>query len=142
MKVKINDIEYTVPEKEILRLKTVMKISAQEAAQIWLEDEGKIINPEQKALDEKAKKVKIDHGATSEKVIEKKMSSTPKPKASKPKTTKDNPTKEKIIADIAEMLSGYCENVNITNKAKIIEFSFGGENFKIDLTQKRKPKAE
>ena len=66
---------------------------------------------------------------------------TPKAKTEKPKTTKENPTKEKIITDIAEMLQGYCENVTITNKAKIIEFSLNGNNFKIDLTQKRTPKS-
>ena len=78
------------------------------------------------------------HQATSQEVIDKKMTNSDKPKTSKPKTTKENPTKEKVIADIAELLQNYCEDVTITNKSKIIEFSLDGHNFKLDLTQKRK----
>lgn len=138
MKITIDGISYTCKDGDVLRIKQGLKCSTEEACRIWLEDEGKIINPEQKALDDKAKKVKIDHDAESAKNIAKKFE--PRPQASKPKTVKANPTKEKIIADIAELLNGYCDNVEITNKAKIIEFSINGDNFKIDLTQKRKPK--
>lgn len=139
MKFTFNGTEYNVPQKEVLRLAATLKVTPSEACKIYLEDEGKIINPEQDALDKKASKVKIDHGATSQAVIEKKM--TAKPKTDKPKTTKANPTKERVISDIAEMLGKYCENVTIVNSAKVIEFSLNGNNFKIDLTQKRVPKS-
>lgn len=139
MKITLDGTEYTCKDGDILRIKQGLKCSTKEACRIWLEDEGKLQNAEQNTLDAKAKKVKIDHGAVSAEVIERKF--TPRPKSDKPKTAKANPTKEKIIADIAELLNGFCENVQVTNKAKIIEFSMGGNDFKIDLTQKRKPKA-
>lgn len=139
MKITIDGIEYTCKDGDILRIKQGLKCSTIEACKIWLEDEGKLSNVEQNKLDTKAKKVKIDHGATSAEVIAKKFE--PRPKTDKPKTAKENPTKEKIISDIAEMLGGYCTNIQITNKAKIIEFEMDGNNFKIDLTQKRKPKS-
>lgn len=139
MKIEIDGVQYTCKDGDILRIKQGLKCSTEAACRIWLEDEGKLQNTEQNDLDKKAKKVKIDHGATSAEVIERKF--TPRPKSDKPKTAKANPTKEKIIADIAELLNGFCENVQVTNKAKIIEFSMGGNDFKLDLTQKRKSKA-
>ena len=139
MKIEIDGVQYTCKDGDVLRIKQGLKCSTEAACRIWLEDEGKLQNTEQNDLDTRAKKVKIDHGATSAEVIERKF--TPRPKSDKPKTAKANPTKEKIIADIAELLNGFCENVQITNKAKIIEFSMSGNDFKIDLTQKRKPKA-
>lgn len=138
MKITINGTEYRCKDGDILRIRQGLKCSTEEACKIWLEDNGKLENAEQNALDKKASAVKIDHGATSAAVIERKF--VPKPKTEKPKTSKASPTKEKIIADIAEMLSGYCSDIQVTNKAKIIEFSMNGDNFKIDLTQKRKPK--
>ena len=139
MNMNVNGVDYKIPDKDVLRIMNGLKVTAAEAGRIWLEDEGKLHNEEQENLCKKAKDsgvMRTIHGATSEEVISKKM--TEKPKTSKPKTVKENPTKEKIITDIAELLNNYCENVTITNKAKIIEFSLNGNNFKIDLTQKRK----
>ncbi len=59
-------------------------------------------------------------------------------------TTKANPTKEGIIALIAEslMASGLeIQNLEIPNKGKLITFELNGNSFKLDLIQKRKPKA-
>lgn len=57
---------------------------------------------------------------------------------------KANPTKGGIIAEIAQFLTEKSrfatENVEITNKERMISFRVGEDNFEITLIQKRKPK--
>jgi hypothetical protein len=57
---------------------------------------------------------------------------------------KANPTKGGIIAEIAQFLAENSqfatENVEITNKERMIAFKIGDDNFEITLIQKRKPK--
>ena len=58
---------------------------------------------------------------------------------------KANPTKAGIIAELAKFLtedSEYAtENVEITNKERMIAFSIGDDKFEVTLVQKRKPKS-
>ena len=67
-----------------------------------------------------------------------------KKKTQKERVLKENPTKELIISKIAEVLSELpgISALNIENKAKLITFSLNNEDFKLDLVQKRKPKAQ
>ena len=57
---------------------------------------------------------------------------------------KANPKKGGIIAEIAQFLTEKSqfatENVEITNKERMIAFKIGEDNFEITLIQKRKPK--
>lgn len=57
---------------------------------------------------------------------------------------KANPTKGGIIAEIAQFLAENSqfatENVEITNKERMIAFKIGDDSFEITLIQKRKPK--
>lgn len=118
-------------EKTIEKLDTNME----DVVLMYLEDEGYINNPEQDALDTKAKANKSNKiiGAKSE-VVKK----TPKERVQK-----DNPTKEKIIQTIYNALQELdTSNLTIENKGKIITFTLDNEDFKIDLTQKRKPKVK
>ena len=104
-----------------------------EAIQMWLEDEGYLDNEEQEELDKQAKgKVKLV--AKTEKPVKK----TPKERVQK-----ENPTKELIIQTIYNALQQIdnVSNVNVENKAKLITFELNNEQFKVDLVQKRKPKA-
>ena len=97
---------------------------------MWLEDEGYIINEEQEELDKKAK------GVVKPKAGDKTQR---KPRE---KVQKENPTKELIIAEIAKTLQALgVSNLKIENKAKLITFDYVNESFKVDLIQKRKPKA-
>ena len=97
---------------------------------MWLEDEGYIINEEQEELDKKAK------GVVKPKAGDKTQR---KPRE---KVQKENPTKELIIAEIAKTLQALgVDNLKIENKAKLITFDYANESFKVDLIQKRKPKA-
>ena len=101
---------------------------------MWLEDNNYLINEEQEELDNKAKVNKVKLTATSEKVVKK----TPKERVQK-----ENPTKELIIQTIYNALQQIdnISSVNIENKAKLITFELNNEQFKVDLVQKRKPKA-
>lgn len=59
------------------------------------------------------------------------------------KQKKANPTKEGIIAILAESLKNCgltIENLEIPNKGKLITFTLDGNNFEIDLKQKRAKK--
>jgi hypothetical protein len=67
-----------------------------------------------------------------------------KPKSAVKRERKSNPTKAGIIAEIATFLienSEFAtENVEITNKERMIAFKIGDEKYEITLIQKRKPK--
>jgi len=62
----------------------------------------------------------------------------------KPRERKPNELKGSIIAAFASFLAENAEisaeNVEITNKERMIAFMCGGERFELTLTQKRKPK--
>ena len=58
------------------------------------------------------------------------------------KTRAENPTKAQIIADLADFLTeNGKENVEITNKERMIAFSVGETNFELTLVQKRAKKS-
>lgn len=57
------------------------------------------------------------------------------------KTVKANPTKEGLIQFLFEALKTEVENLEIANKTKLLTFSMSGENFELNLIQKRKPKS-
>lgn len=117
-------------EKSMKALETDME----DVLLMFLEDNDYIVNEEQEELDKQAKgKVKLV--ATKE---------TPKKKTPKERVQKENPTKELIIQTIYNALQEIdnISNVNVENKAKLITFELNGENFKVDLVQKRKEKAK
>ena len=135
MVYEFNGKKIRIPDGDILRLKSTMKISAEEAVKIWLEDEGILHNEEQENLCKKAKDsgiMRTIHGASA-----KTAETTP---TQRERVKKENPTKGKIIAEIAKLLTEYADNVNVTNPEKLIEFTMNGNDYKLDLTQKRKKK--
>lgn len=141
--VKGNAIEVTLDDgrvvkvaaKYIERMVDKLEIDEEEAILTWLEDEEYLTNDEQDELTEQAKENK------SVKIIDAKADK-PEKKTQKERTRKENPTKEMVIAKIAEMLPEFAENVVVENKGKLITFTIGEDEFKIDLVQKRKPKAK
>lgn len=128
--------EVRIPDTEIERLVKSMKIDKEDAIQIWLEDEGYLINEEQEELTKKAKENK------SHKIAKAERKAPIVLKNKKERTVKENPTKEMVIAEIAKILPNFATDVNIENKAKIITFRIGEEEYKIDLIQKRKKKGD
>lgn len=101
---------------------------------MYLEDNDYITNEDQEELDQSAK--------ANVKVIAK--SEKPKKKTQRERVVKENPTKELIITKLASALNEIDNilNVNVENKAKLITFTLNNEDFKLDLVQKRKEKAQ
>lgn len=101
---------------------------------MYLEDNDYITNEDQEELDQSAK--------ANVKVIAK--SEKPKKKTQRERVVKENPTKELIITKLASALNEIdnISNVNVENKAKLITFTLNNEDFKLDLVQKRKEKAQ
>lgn len=129
--VDINDKQVTIEKARIYANARILNISVKSAIKMYLEDEGYLNNEEQNNLTEKAKKNKAT------KVVE---AGKGKSKKTTTRKKKSNPTKKMVIDKIAELLPTLATNVVVENAEKIITFTIGEDNFKIDLTQKRKPK--
>lgn len=133
MRYEFNGKMITIPDAEIEKSMKVLKISKEEAIEMWLDDEGYTENEEQEMLTQKVKDNKIMatiHSAKSEKAEKKTVK----------RERKEDPEKEMIIQKIAEILPEFAENVKITNIGKLISFSIGENDYEIDLKRKRKPK--
>ena len=111
-------------------------IDEEDAILTWLEDEGHLENLDQMELCDQAKENK------SNKIIGAKVEK-PKPKTQKERTQKPQPEKEYIIGIVAELLEDTpnLTHLVIENKTQVLTFTYKGNDYKIDLTQKRKPKA-
>lgn len=99
---------------------------------------------------------RVDHGADDYKLTpeqekaskeaRKKMGGSHRPTVYKLDNTggkrsrKENPTKASIITDLAKFLENIVENVEITNKERMITFECDGNKYDLTLVQKRKPK--
>lgn len=68
-------------------------------------------------------------------VGERKKSSTPVKRE-----RKEDVVKQELISLLAAALGEYGENVEVTNKERMIAFSVGDDKFEVMLTKKRKPK--
>lgn len=142
--IKGNVIEITLDNDKVVKVGKVyidrcianLGIDMEDALLTWLEDEEYLVNDEQEELVQKSKDNKTN------KIIGAKATKEPTKKTQKERVKKENPTKEMIIQEIAKILPNFATDVNIENAGKIITFTVGNDNFKIDLTQKRKPKAE
>ena len=135
MNYTFNGKNIRIPDDTIEKMVNLLDITREEAIQTWLEDEGFLENPEQSALCQKARESGIMRTIHDAKAIT-------SVKTQRERVKKENPTKEKIIAEIAKLLVEFAENVTVVNDSKIIEFSMGDKEFKLDLTQKRKKKGE
>ena len=107
-----------------------LDLNLDETLQMFLEDNDYLLNEEQEELDKKAKGVVKPQAGDKTK------------RKPREKVQKENPTKELIIAEIAKSLQALgVQDLKIENKAKLITFNYANESFKVDLVQKRKPKA-
>lgn len=130
-----NGKNVNIPDEEIKKSMKALDLSKEDAIQMWLEDNDYEINEEQAELDAKAKKVKIDHGASA---MDKTKSKEKKPR---PKVASDE--KQTLFSQIFDNLSqNYGENVKIEKENKLILVKIGEKEFKVDLIEKRPPKAK
>lgn len=106
------------------------------------EEAMELINAD-KAIDKGEKLFEL---SAEQKKVEKKMKNAQRAVDAYGKTRtrerKENPQKRMIIQLLAETLRncGECSNINVENIEKIITFSIGEDNFKIDLIKSRNKK--
>ena len=126
----INNRNIHIPDEEIFKNMKILKISKEQAIQMYLEDEGYVINETVEELTKKAKENKVLKGAKAE-------------KARKPRSKERKPDeeKEKIIKIVAAALENEGIPAQITNISKIIEFSIENNHYKLDLIKKRVKKS-
>ena len=124
-----------IPDDELNKYMEKLELSKDDAIDLWLADNDFEIDEEQQALDEKAKKVKIQHDAAGGKSSK---------KSSKPRTVKVSDAKKEVFYQFSEFLKRFCEenpaNYSVLTDNKMFQLNFGGETFKIDIVQQRKPK--
>lgn len=131
MKYTVNGKSVNIPNEELEKSMKLLELTRDEAIQLWLEDNGFEDNEEQNALDEKAKKVKVNHGAGE----------SGKAKTSKPRTVVVSDEKKELFDEIFSNLADvYGENAKIEKENKLIIVKIGEKTFKIDLIEQRKPK--
>lgn len=116
-----------IPDSEIEKLMKSLDIEEGEAIELYLADNDFEENEEQNALDESAKKVKINHGAGSS------------GKEKKPRTVKISDEKQEIFEFLTNVLP---KNYDITvlKENKLIEIAYNGKKFKLDLIETRQKK--
>ena len=137
-KINGNVIEITLKSGKVIKVNKdwadqtmkALDLDLDETLQMFLEDNDYLLNEEQEELDKKAKGVVKPQAGDKTK------------RKPREKVQKENPTKELIIAEIAKTLQNLgVQDLKIENKAKLITFNYANESFKVDLVQKRKPKA-
>ena len=130
MQYKVNNKTINIPDSEINNSMKALDLTKEEAIQLWLEDNDYEENEEQNALDEKAKKVKIQHGAVEE-----------KPKTAKPRTVKISDEKKQLFHTIYSAILEYeNSNVEILKENKLFQIKIGEKIFKVDVIEQRTPK--
>ena len=130
-----NGKSVNIPDEEIKKSMKALDLTKEDAIQMWLEDNDYEVNEEQAELDAKAKKVKIDHGASA---MDKTKSKEKKPR---PKVASDE--KKELFDEIFSNLQDvYKENARIEKENKLIIVKIGEKTFKIDLIEQRAPKTK
>lgn len=129
-----NGKNVNIPDEEIKKSMKALDLTKEDAIQMWLEDNDYEVNEEQAELDAKAKKVKIDHGASA---MDKTKSKEKKPR---PKVASDE--KQTLFSQIFDNLNEfYGENAKIEKENKLILVKIGEKTFKIDLIEQRPKKS-
>lgn len=123
-------------EKRISQLMATLNCSREEALDVLRAD----------AEIDGGKRVEFDLSKEEEKRAKKyaNVDTHKKPINFKPRERKPNELKEKIVAEIAEILTKNAnfeaKNVEITNKNRMIAFESEGKRFELMLVEKRPPK--
>ena len=134
MEYNLNGKNIKIPDKEVDKLCQLLDLTQEEAIVTWLCDNDYVKDEEVEAL---TKKAKDNHILATMKAGDR--------KSRKPRevTKKENPTKSRIISAIAELLASDAtvEKMEVVNDTKLITFTIEGQNYKLDLTQSRPPKA-
>ena len=118
----------TIPDGELEVLQKSLDLSKEEAIETWLCDNDYEVDEEQKELDDKAKKVKIDHGVATAK------------RGKVERVRKENPDKQEIIKVVANALLSLVGEIDLRNNEKYIDFVFNDTSYTINLVAHRPKK--
>ena len=118
-----------IPMADIAKYMQKLELTQDEAIELWLTDNDYMDNEEVNRLSQQAKdnktNLRADAGERKKREV----------------TKNENPTIEGIIRVLAATLENIgAVNIKITNVSKLVEFEMDGNNFKLDLVQKRQPK--
>ena len=132
MKYKIENKEVNIPDEEIKKLMETLDLTEQEAIDTWLTDNDYTTNEQVEELTKKAKangttKIGARVNVENKKVV---------------RERKENPTKAFIIDQLWQKLAeiDHIYNLKVENKEKLITFTYNGNDYKLDLVQKRQKK--
>lgn len=122
------------PNKEWLE-KTMKNLEAseEEALELWACDHDEVENEEQKNLDQKASKIKIDHGAGGKKRVD-----------CKPREKKVNAEKIAIIQSVFNAIQtdfNNIQSISVRNDEKYVDFTLNGVEYTLNLVAHRPKKA-
>ena len=133
MEIKVNNKVVKIPQKEIDNLMKTLELTEQEAIETWLDDNDYTTNEQVEELTKKAKANGTTKIGARVNVENKKVE----------RERKANPTKALIINQLWQKLAEieHISNLKIENKEKLITFSLNGNDYKLDLVQKRAKKA-
>ena len=124
-----NGKNINIPDNVIEKNMAILNVPKEEAIQIFLEDEGYLINETVEKLTEKAKINKINHEAKSD-----------KPRKVTERKRKPDEEKEYLIQILANCLKDKGYKIKIINQSKLIEFYINENHYKLDLIKQRPPK--
>lgn len=118
-----------IPTTEVANFMAKLGIPEDEAIVLWLTDNDYLDNEEVNRLTQLAKEnktnLRADTGERKKREVQQ----------------RENPNKEMLIKVLSATLNNIgATNVKITNISKLIEFEMNGNNYKLDLIQKRQPK--
>lgn len=133
MEIKVNNKVVKIPQKEIDNLMKTLELTEQEAIETWLDDNDYTTNKQVEELTKKAKANGTTKIGARINVENKKVE----------RERKENPTKALIIDQLWQKLAEieHISNLKVENKEKLITFSLNGNDYKLDLVQKRAKKA-
>ena len=133
MEIKVNNKMVKITQKEIDNLMKTLELTEQEAIETWLDDNDYTTNEQVEELTKKAKANGTTKIGARVNVENKKVE----------RERKENPTKALIIDQLWQKLAEieHISNLKIENKEKLITFSLNGNDYKLDLVQKRAKKA-
>ena len=133
MEIKVNNKVVKIPQKEIDNLMKTLELTEQEAIETWLDDNDYTTNEQVEELTKKAKANGTTKIGARVNVENKKVE----------RERKANPTKALIIEELTEKLKQIdgISQLKVENKEKLITFSLNGNDYKLDLVQKRAKKA-
>ena len=133
MEIKVNNKVVKIPQKEIDNLMKTLELTEQEAIETWLDDNDYTTNEQVEELTKKAKVNGTTKIGARVNLENKKVE----------RERKANPTKALIIEELTEKLKQIdgISQLKVENKQKLITFSLNGNDYKLDLVQKRAKKA-